>query len=64
MTAPTAQEKCPLFLQQILPNELLTTIYAELAHFPPLSGVRFLAALVDRDLLVDDLAAVRAVANR
>ncbi len=47
-----------------LPDEVLTAVHAILANIHSSAGMCLLAALFDRNLLVDDLATVRAVANR
>ena len=47
-----------------LPDELFTAMHTEFAHFHSASGMRFFNAVLVRQVCVDDLAAVRAVANR
>ena len=49
--------------ESILLDELLPAIDAELTLLCPPGGMDLLAALLDRDLVIDNRAAVRTAAN-
>ena len=50
--------------ESVLLDQLLSAVHAELTLLHPSRGMVLLAALLDRDLVIDHRTAVRTAANR